>query len=233
VIACEACRQSTSGRCAQHASVTYVVPCSFTYPAPYEPLTPPWPVSPYDAISSTPGLCSTFGEVSQVPPSPTVKHACDFLDRVKAGLRNAPWVDTYAIFTRGPAFDIDAELHGVQEQTSFLTNPHAVEILGSLTGSAAWVAAPGGGRDAAAAFLDKVKGVLIDKNRKYGDSAGSPIRVFSRASVAEQLLVRIDDKLSRIARGVGLLGKDEDVLIDLVGYFALLAGVIELSSNPK
>jgi hypothetical protein len=35
--------------------------------------------------------------------------------------------------------------------------------------------------------------------------------------------VRIDDKLSRIARGAGLLAMDEDVIHDLAGYLALLA----------
>lgn len=72
-------------------------------------------------------------------------------------------------------------------------------------------------------WLDAVGDLLIEKNRKYGDSAANPMRVFSRATPTEQLLVRIDDKLSRIARGDGLLAKDEDVLVDLVGYLALLA----------
>lgn len=75
----------------------------------------------------------------------------------------------------------------------------------------------------AVAWLEKIGDVLLDKNRKYGDSAANPMRVFSRATPTEQLLVRIDDKLSRIARGDGLLAKDEDVLVDLVGYLALLA----------
>jgi hypothetical protein len=34
--------------------------------------------------------------------------------------------------------------------------------------------------------------------------------------------VRIDDKLSRIARGAGLNGTDEDTLLDLIGYLVLL-----------
>ena len=51
----------------------------------------------------------------------------------------------------------------------------------------------------ALAFLDRVKAVLVEKNAAYGDSAGNPIRVFSKADAAHGLLVRIDDKLSRIA----------------------------------
>lgn len=75
----------------------------------------------------------------------------------------------------------------------------------------------------AAEWLADVAAVLYEKNAAYGDSASNPIRVFSRASATEQLLVRIDDKLSRIARGAGLLDDDEDVVRDLVGYLALLA----------
>ena len=69
---------------------------------------------------------------------------------------------------------------------------------------------------------DSIKTLLLEKNRKYGDSALSPMRVFSKASSVEQLLVRIDDKLSRIQKGAGLVAADEDVIQDLIGYLVLL-----------
>jgi len=69
---------------------------------------------------------------------------------------------------------------------------------------------------------DSIKELLLQKNAKYGDSALDPVRVFSKASPFEQLKVRIDDKLSRITRGVGLLNDDEDVIQDLIGYLVLL-----------
>lgn len=69
---------------------------------------------------------------------------------------------------------------------------------------------------------DEIKSLLLEKNVKYGDSALDPCRVFSQASAIEQILVRIDDKLSRIKRGAGLVGSDEDVLKDLTGYLILL-----------
>ena len=47
-------------------------------------------------------------------------------------------------------------------------------------------------------ICDDIKELLIHKNRKYGDSALKPCRVFSKSSASEQLLVRIDDKLNRI-----------------------------------
>lgn len=61
--------------------------------------------------------------------------------------------------------------------------------------------------------------MLLAKNRAYGNSALEPVRVFSRASSVEQLLVRIDDKLSRLARGSAA---GEDVEQDLLGYLILL-----------
>jgi len=76
----------------------------------------------------------------------------------------------------------------------------------------------------AVAFLDRVGATLVEKNAAYGDSVGRPLRVFSRATADEQIRVRIDDKLSRVARGARGLGDAEDTLLDLVGYLALLAG---------
>ena len=64
-----------------------------------------------------------------------------------------------------------------------------------------------------------IKGMLLDKNRKYGDSALSPVRVFSRADTIEQINVRIDDKLSRIKSGQA--DDDEDAEKDLIGYLIL------------
>ena len=69
---------------------------------------------------------------------------------------------------------------------------------------------------------DDIKELLINKNRKYGDSALKPNRIFSKCSATEQLLVRIDDKLNRIMKGAGLLATDEDVVNDLIGYLVLL-----------
>jgi hypothetical protein len=69
------------------------------------------------------------------------------------------------------------------------------------------------------ALLDQLFEVLTAKNRAYGNSALSPIRVFSRASAVEQINVRIDDKLSR------LRAQDpddiEDTVLDLIGYLCL------------
>lgn len=68
---------------------------------------------------------------------------------------------------------------------------------------------------------DAIKAMLLDKNAKYGDSAMRPRRIFSRADHLEQLKVRIDDKLSRIAT-MGPDSEDEDTTGDLIGYLVLL-----------
>jgi hypothetical protein len=61
--------------------------------------------------------------------------------------------------------------------------------------------------------------VLVEKNAAYGNSALEPVRIFSKATPTEQLLVRLDDKLSRLARGSAA---GEDVVLDLIGYLVLL-----------
>jgi len=66
---------------------------------------------------------------------------------------------------------------------------------------------------------DTLKAMLIAKNAAYGASAFEPLRIFSRADPVEQLNVRIDDKLSRIARGSEYAGDDTE--LDLIGYLVL------------
>jgi len=72
------------------------------------------------------------------------------------------------------------------------------------------------------AICDDIKELLLYKNRKYGNSALKPIRIFSKSDSVEQILVRIDDKLNRIQQGAGLLDDDEVVIVDLIGYLVLL-----------
>jgi hypothetical protein len=78
--------------------------------------------------------------------------------------------------------------------------------------------------DRACDFLDQIKAMLREKNAAYGDSAANPVRIFSKADAAEGVRVRIDDKLSRIARGKAA---GEDVICDLVGYLAILWALME------
>jgi hypothetical protein len=74
---------------------------------------------------------------------------------------------------------------------------------------------------------EAIKAMLLAKNRKYGDSMFKPKRIFSKADDVEQINVRIDDKLSRIASGQ--LDEDEDVERDLIGY--LIGKRVKLAMN--
>jgi hypothetical protein len=75
------------------------------------------------------------------------------------------------------------------------------------------------GKDIAEA-CDEIKELLLKKNIAYGNSALSPIRIFSRAETNEQLYVRIDDKLNRLKNNQSYPG-DNDI-DDLIGYLILL-----------
>ena len=61
--------------------------------------------------------------------------------------------------------------------------------------------------------------MLSEKNRKYGDAALNPARIFSKADATEQIKVRIDDKLNRIKNAQD--DDTEDAVKDLTGYLIL------------
>ena len=83
------------------------------------------------------------------------------------------------------------------------------------------------------AMISKVCGeigqFLVEKNKKYGNSALNPTRIFSKASTKEQLNVRMDDKLSRIRTSEP--DDMEDAKLDLVGYLILEMVQKKLDNN--
>lgn len=76
-----------------------------------------------------------------------------------------------------------------------------------------------------------IANLLLEKNRKYGNSALEPLRIFSRASTIEQLYTRIDDKLSRLKNRQD--DEDEDVTSDLIGYLILLKIAQRLENEKR
>lgn len=78
---------------------------------------------------------------------------------------------------------------------------------------------------------DEIKTLLLEKNRKYGDSALNPIRVFSKSDTVEQLKVRIDDKLNRLKNLQD--DENEDTVTDLIGYLILLKVKTMRSSDKR
>ena len=66
---------------------------------------------------------------------------------------------------------------------------------------------------------DEIKELLLEKNKRYGDSALNPVRIFSKADTLDQIEVRMDDKLSRIRTMDP--SDTEDAFLDLIGYLVL------------
>lgn len=70
--------------------------------------------------------------------------------------------------------------------------------------------------------LARVRAHVLAKNLAYGDSALNPVRIFSRSDADEALRVRLDDKLSRLARGQEA-AFDENPSLDIMGYLVLMS----------
>lgn len=67
---------------------------------------------------------------------------------------------------------------------------------------------------------DALKAMLLEKNRRYGNSALEPIGVFAKGLTARQQIgVRIDDKIKRIQNQQA--DDNEDSRNDLAGYLIL------------
>jgi hypothetical protein len=75
-------------------------------------------------------------------------------------------------------------------------------------------------REGITKIMPEIAEFLIGKNKAYGASVANPIRIFAgNLSVLDQINVRIDDKLSRKARGGDYPGDNDE--LDLVGYLIL------------
>ena len=80
-----------------------------------------------------------------------------------------------------------------------------------------------------ACVCDEIKKMLLEKNRKYGDSALKPIRIFSKSDRLEQIKVRLDDKFSRYINRQN--DEDEDLIKDIIGYLVLYKIALELPND--
>ncbi len=70
--------------------------------------------------------------------------------------------------------------------------------------------------------LDSLKELLLYKNKKYGNAALEPLGVFNKGDALTGILLRLDDKLSRIKNNPELAKND---VADLMGYLTLLCVV--------
>lgn len=69
-----------------------------------------------------------------------------------------------------------------------------------------------------------MKDLLLEKNRRYGDSALKPENYFAEGKNDELIKVRIDDKINRIKNSKTLRKND---VVDLTGYLILLMATKE------
>ena len=76
-------------------------------------------------------------------------------------------------------------------------------------------------------LLTRIGQLLIAKNQQYGDSVNNPIRLFSKLDSQAGVRVRIDDKLSRLARGNDSIESDMDIIDDFIGYLVMLKLIME------
>lgn len=70
--------------------------------------------------------------------------------------------------------------------------------------------------------------VLLEKNKRYGDSAISPKRRFSKLDPIQGILIRLDDKMNRIESSDELRTND---ICDMIGYLYLLLIAMGVTSE--
>lgn len=75
---------------------------------------------------------------------------------------------------------------------------------------------------------EEIKNLLFYKNMKYGNSALNPLNIFNKDNSVNGILMRIDDKLSRIKNEVKISPND---VIDLIGYLYLL--LVDMNIDKK
>ena len=69
-------------------------------------------------------------------------------------------------------------------------------------------------------LCDKISEILIYKNDKYGNSALEPKKIFFKGDNVTSILIRLDDKLSRIINNNSELRTND--IADIIGYLVLL-----------
>ena len=67
--------------------------------------------------------------------------------------------------------------------------------------------------------FNSIRDLVLEKNKRYGDIALTPLNIFSNLNSTEGILQRLDDKLSRVKNSTELRKND---IADIVGYLSLL-----------
>jgi len=77
----------------------------------------------------------------------------------------------------------------------------------------------------------EVSGLLLEKNRLYGDSLADPVNIFHKGSTLDGINARIDDKLARIRSAQ--TDDAEDAELDLIGYLIMKRAVKRIQADRK
>lgn len=67
-------------------------------------------------------------------------------------------------------------------------------------------------------IYESFKKLSIIKNERYGDSALNPVKIFSKADASNSILIRLDDKISRVINSDEIRKND---VCDIMGYLML------------
>lgn len=69
-------------------------------------------------------------------------------------------------------------------------------------------------------ICDEIGKLLIDKNKKYGNSALEPKNIFYKGNAENSILIRLDDKIGRIINSNDGIRTND--IVDIIGYLVLL-----------
>ena len=81
-------------------------------------------------------------------------------------------------------------------------------------------------------MTDAMRDLLLYKNKKYGDSALKPKRIFYKGTTLSSILIRLDDKLSRVMESNDKLPRINDVA-DIIADIPYNIGKNAYGSNPR
>ena len=79
-------------------------------------------------------------------------------------------------------------------------------------------------------ILSGMTDLLLYKNKKYGDSAKNPKKIFYKADSTNSILIRLDDKIGRVMSNTEEKPRVNDVA-DIIGYCTLLLVSMGITSE--
>ena len=79
-------------------------------------------------------------------------------------------------------------------------------------------------------ILSGMTDLLLYKNKKYGDSAVNPKKIFYKGDSTNSILIRLDDKIGRVMSNTEEKPRVNDVA-DIIGYCTLLLVSMRITSE--